>query len=304
MKKTLRYIESKRVRSGRDATEYVFYFSLISTDLIGSPEEKSSTQQLRMKVSISGTLESIWLNQDKNLDVEKVLFEYGRRHLLAKIKENTMIEEDEFWLFTNTEPLECPFESDKIIYQSNTIYEIIVGINELMSDPSLIKTATLILETRDYINAIMIERHKRKLFLVRNERDLLQLFISANTAEEFMYRLSGLKNIIVNINEELLREITGIHNPDIKSIGLVDEYLKKYKSYDDKIVKVYRNINRLRQSYPIHGDNESGVQEAHRFLSIKYPVLNFSEAWKKLLVRYIDSLKQFLDILTEEPNPY
>ena len=75
----------------------------------------------------------------------------------------------------------------------------------------------------------------------------------------------------------MIRKITGIDNSDIKSISLVDEYLRKYKGYNDKITRVFKTINRLRQSYPIHGDNVSGVQDAHRFLNIPYPILKSFE---------------------------
>lgn len=300
MNKTLKYLDSRIVMLGRDATEYIFYFTLIDTELIGSPEEQSSIQRLSIKSSISGTLESMWDFQDADINIEKVLFEYGRRHLIDKIKENSVIDKEELWLTTTTAPPKCPFDSSRIVYQTNELYNIEVGPNELMSDQNLIKIATAIIETRDYINAIIKEKYDKKLFIVRHERDLLQLFINANTTEEFTYRLNGLQNIVVNMREELLREITGIKDSGVRSIGLFNEYLKTFKTSNDNIIEVFKNINRLRQAYPTHGDNEKGVQEAHQFFNIPYPITNYNEAWVTLLTSYFESLKQCLEIISEE----
>ncbi len=300
MNKTLKYLRSSEVISGRDATEYIFYFTLVNTELIGSPEEQSSTQLISIKSSISGTLESIWNYHYADINIEKILFEYGKRHLIDKIKENSVIDKDELWLTTNTAPSICPFDSSRIVYQPDETYDIVVGQNKLMSDQELIKIATSIIETRDYINAIIKEKYTNKLFIVKNERDLLQLFINADTVEDFAYRLNGLQNIVVNMREELLREITKINDSNVKSISLFNEYLKTHKTYNENIVIVFKNINRLRQAYPIHGDNEKGVQEAHQFFDIPYPIVNYNEAWIILLNHYLESLKQCLKIITEE----
>jgi hypothetical protein len=299
MTKTLTFLESRQVKSGRDATEFFFYFSLIDSELIGSPEERSETQVLKIKVSISGTQKAIWefQDQDNRINIEKVLFEFGKKHLIEKIKENSVIEEDELWLATDTAPSNCPFDSDRIVYEPNQSFQIEVGDHELMVDGTIIRVATSILETRDYINAILKERHRKKLFIVINERDLLQLFIAAKSTEEFTYRLSGLKNIVVNMNEELLRENTGITDTSVKSISLIDEYLKRYDNYNEMVANVFRNINRLRQAYPVHGDNVTGVQEAHSFFSLSYPITNYNEAWQILLQSYLNSLKKILEII-------
>jgi hypothetical protein len=49
--------------------------------------------------------------------------------------------------------------------------------------------------------------------------------------------------------------------------------------------------------YPIHGDNVDGVQTAHRYFGITYPIDNASEAWKTVLVFYRDALQRILEII-------
>jgi len=73
--------------------------------------------------------------------------------------------------------------------------------------------------------------------------------------------------------------------------------LQQFDNYDEEIIDTFRSINRLRQMYPIHGDNVDGVQEAHRYFGIEYPINNSSEAWKSILVFYRDALQRILEII-------
>ncbi|MCZ6702293.1 MAG: hypothetical protein O6940_04545 [Ignavibacteria bacterium] len=169
-----------------------------------------------------------------------------------------------------------------------------------MEDKSLIQIATSIIDYRDFINAIIKERHKEKLIIFSEERDILQLFRNANSTEEFVFRISALKTLVTNLNEPLLRKITGINDGKVKSISLLEIFLKGFKKFEEEPIATLKSINRLRQLYPIHGDNIGGVQEAHRKLNIEYPILNPSEAWKKVLMHYQDSLKGILEIIRYE----
>lgn len=63
-----------------------------------------------------------------------------------------------------------------------------------------------------------------------------------------------------------------------RSISLLDSYLKQFNNYDEVVIHTLRNINRLRQMYPFHGDNVAGVQEAHRYFGINYPVIDPANA--------------------------
>ena len=156
---------------------------------------------------------------------------------------------------------------------------------------------TSIIEIRDYINAIFKERHGGKLLILKEERDVLQFFISTNSSEEFIYRLSALRNVVTNLNEAILREITKIDDSQVKSLSLLEKYLLTYNNYDDFSIKVFRSINRLRQAYPIHGDNINGVQDAHKFFKLEYPISDYSESWKKLLINYLDALRRILETI-------
>ena len=226
----------------------------------------------------------------------KVAYEFGKRELIQKIKDGTITEYQELIITSVNSPQKCPYDSKKIKLTKGLSTEFEVE-EKIMEDNSLIQIAFSILSNRDFINALIKERHKEKLFLLAEERDFIQLFRNANSIEEFVFRITAFQLLITNLNEPLLRKLTLITDTKIKSISLLENYLKTYNKYDKEVIKVFRNINRLRQLYPIHGDNVDGVLEAHRTLGINYPINNYSEAWKKILMIYDDSLKRILEII-------
>jgi hypothetical protein len=172
--------------------------------------------------------------------------------------------------------------------------EVNTGEKDIMQDRAFLQLASSIIDTRDNINALFHEKHKAKLLILGEERDLLQFFRNADSQEEFFFRVCALANVVTKLNIQVLRELTKITDPQIKSIKLFEEYLKKNKMLDNKVIKTFQSINNLRQGYPVHGDRSKGVLKAHEYFSLDYPVVNFNEAWKTLLLNYLDALKRLL----------
>jgi ERCC4-type nuclease len=154
---------------------------------------------------------------------------------------------------------------------------------KLMDNSSLLQLASSIIDARDNINAIFHQKHKEKLLLLNEERDLLQLFRDADSEEQFFFRLSALKNIATHLNIKCLRQLTGVSDNQTQSIHLLETYLNKLGDEHQNIVETLRKINNLRQGYPIHGDRTKGVLGAHRFFSFDYPITEYSASWKRLL---------------------
>lgn len=296
MRKRLTLIEAHELPRTRDGSDYIYRFSLVDTSLIGQLEENNYTTQHRIKVGISGTMEAVWMAIQENISFIKVCYEYGKRELIQKVKDGSNQEYQELIITSINYPNKCPFQSDRIQFEIGSSTDFVVA-ERIMEDVSLLQIASTIIDSRDYINAILKERHNKKLFLFSKERDLLQLLRPANTIEEFSYRINALKSFATNMDETLLRELTGINDNNIRSISLLQNYLQQFENYDEGIVNTFRSINRLRQMYPIHGDNVDGVQEAHRYFGIDYPIINSSEAWKAILVFYRDALQRILEII-------
>lgn len=82
-----------------------------------------------------------------------------------------------------------------------------------------------------------------------------------------------------------------------KSLQLLEAYLSLNNVSKSNIADTFRNINKIRQGYPIHGDRSKGVLDAHKYFKITYPITDYSAAWKVLLNSYLKALQQLLEIL-------
>jgi hypothetical protein len=296
MIKRLTLLEVSEKITDRDGSEYIYRFSLVDTSLIGMPEENYYTSIHKIKVFISGRMEASWLAQQSDINFIKVCYEFAKRELIQKVKDGSIREYQELEITSTNYPNECPFQSDKIDMSVGK-FENFEVVKKVMEDVKLIQLASDIIDLRDFINAIIKERHGKKLFQYSEERDIFQMFRDATNIEDFVYRVSALKLFATNFNEELLREITGNQNRQDKTITLLEQYLKTFNNYDEVAIKTIRSINRFRQMYPIHGDNIEGVQDAHTYFQIEYPVLNPSNAWKNILNSYRDALSRIFEII-------
>jgi hypothetical protein len=166
-----------------------------------------------------------------------------------------------------------------------------------MQNQDEIKLASSIIDARDNINAIFKQKYKENLLLLDQERNLLEFFRPANSKEEFSYRLAALGNIVGNLNIEIMRKVTDVNDSSVKSVSLLDALLKSLTRKEEDLIKVFRNLNRIRQGYPVHGNYVEGVLEAHSFFKLKYPVESFNEVWETLLMNYLSALQDLLVIL-------
>ncbi len=283
---------------GRDATELIFPFRLIDSELIGSPEEESRSTYHQISVVVTGALAARWdLTDDQRL---RVMYEYAKRHAVEKIQEGTLSKFEEIDLHPRNVELPCPFNPDRIENPNNAIVSVEITEKKFMEDLSLLALASSIIDARDNINAIFNLLNKDKLIVLVEERDLLQFFRDVQTKEEFSYRLCALANAATNMNIQCLRQLTETEDTQVKSIQLLDTYLGKIGIENKDCVKTFRKINKLRQSYPVHGDRAKGVVEAHKYFEIEYPIMDFSASWKKLLEKYLEALHLLLKELKKK----
>jgi hypothetical protein len=297
MNKTLFFEPARRVISGKDVTEFVFPFRLVDSELLGRPEELSKSAQHQISVVVSRTLAACWdLTDDQKL---RVMYEYGKRHVIEKIREGTLSDGEEIDLHTRNAELPCPFDPERIENPMNAVVNVDLAEKKFMEDSSFLTLASSIIDARDNINAIFNLRNNDKLIVLVEERDLLQFFRDAQTREDFFYRLCALANAATKMNTQCLRRLTQVEDTQVQSIQLLESYLGKIGIQDNGIIKTFRNINKLRQGYPVHGDRTKGVLEAHKYFEIEYPIADYSATWKKLLEKYLEALRKLLNLLKE-----
>lgn len=276
MDKTIFFEPTKRILARGDFTVYVFPFRLVDTDLIGYPDEISRSSHHKVTVVVSRTLASCWhFNDDQQ---HRVMFEYGKRHIIQKVRDGTLGESEELDLHTGNAELPCPFDPERIENPINARVRIEPTDKKLMEDSIFLQLASSIIDARDNINAIFNFLHGDKLILLTGERDLLQLFRDAKSKEDFVFRLCALANIATQLNLQCLRRLTKMADTQAKSLQLLEAYLSLNNVSKSNIADTFRNINKIRQGYPIHGDRSKGVLDAHKYFKITYPITDYSAA--------------------------
>lgn len=295
LNKTIFFEPTRRITSGCDVTEYVFPFRVVDTTLVGGPDEILQSSHHAIKVAVTRTLSSSWDFTDDNL--HRVMFEYGKRHVIQKVQDGTLREFEELDLHTANAPCPCPFDPAQIENPMGAVITLESSSKKLMEDSTFLQLAASIIDARDNINAIFHQKHNEKLIIIGEERDLLQFFRDAKSKEEFFFRLSALSNASTKMNVECLRSLAGITDTQVKSIQLLEAYLRKHSILEQRIIDTLRNINKLRQGYPVHGDRSKGVLEAHAYFSFEYPITNYREAWETLLLHYLEALQKLLEVL-------
>lgn len=299
MKKfVINFLQPRELSTLRDAFEVSFPYWIIDEKYIGTPEEKHQKKFYKITVGITGRMDAAWRAQDKDFDILKILYEFGKRQIIQKLKDHTLQSNEELIISSETHPNNCPFDSTKIKGPNDEPIIIEIPDEPIMKTSEFNELAALIIDTRDNINTLFHSLHKDKLLFIDQERDLLQLFRDAQTPEEFIFRITALRNIIININSIVLVRIINDNQNESKTINLFEQYLRFEfaNNYNEAIIKTYRHINRLRMSYPIHSDQVNGVLDALKYFGLVYPIDEFTKAWKAILIAYKISLVELLDL--------
>jgi len=284
-----------KIQSLRDSIEFLYPFLVVDSGLIGKPEEIARSTRHELKVGISGTLAACWNLPDHLL--ERVLFEYGQRHLKQKLNDGSLSNIEELLLHTGNAENPCPFDPQRIGVVQGARVDVEDAKEIFMENLPFLQMASKIIDTRDNINALFHEKHGEKLIVAKEERDLLQFFRDATTIEEFTFRICALANAAAGLNIKVLRKITGIDDKQVKTIGLLEKYILQNNHDNPVTIKTLRSINKLRQSYPVHGDRTDGVMKAHKYFGLKYPIENYSSSWSTVLGSYLDALERLLENL-------
>jgi hypothetical protein len=227
-----------------------------------------------------------------------LLFPFVIRFVKEKAQDKTLKNYDEQILTTEFGISEYPFDSDSIPIPNGYEIQIEENLESLTDKINRGQLAADLIQKRDNINALFYSKYREKLLLIDQERNLLDFFKQVNSEEEFTFRLASFASLISNFNVKILRSITSNYDENIKSIALFDKYLNNLQR--NNIAELLRNINRLRQGYPIHSDKVDGFIEAHHKLGLTYPITNFESTWLSLLQKYLAALDQVILILKKD----
>ena len=97
---------------GEDGVSYRYPFSAIDSELIGSPEEARVTTRHRLTVKAVGSRLGAW--NLSTAELEKELFEIGRRELLERASRGQLSPEETVSVNTSTHSATPPFDPSRI----------------------------------------------------------------------------------------------------------------------------------------------------------------------------------------------
>ena len=159
-----------------------------------------------------------------------------------------------------------------------------------------------IVDARDYLNAILHERHGQKVLLVHEERAIRHLFQDCGNAVEFGFRVISLGTLVSTMNEPLLKSLSG--STETGSINLLrDFFVSEAPSADISAeIQVLRDIMSVRNMFPTHRDNASHAMTACARLGLGYPIADFRAAWTTLLSKYAGALEGLLEVAKKLPR--
>lgn len=107
---------------GDDSRSFLFPFAMITTDLIGSPEERLATTTHRLIVTIQNSRLPAWRLTEAQLI--KVLFEIGRRVVAERAKTGRLGSEHREMVSTASHSQECPFDPSRLGEPNGATFEI------------------------------------------------------------------------------------------------------------------------------------------------------------------------------------
>ena len=232
-----------------------------------------------------------------NLDTEKLIkltFPFAIKWISERVKDRTLKEFEEKIISTEDKINPYPFDIQKIKKVEG--YEIEFSDNNI-DIGTRIQTNILadsIIELRDNINALIYSKHRDNLLKLNQERNILNLFRRIENGEQFSYAISTLGNLVNDINQNLLKKITGNDDKDMKSFALLEQFLNSIDDEKFQVVEIFKSINRIRQGFPIHTDKSDIIKNLRKF-NIDYPIIDHNEVWQILLEKYKLGLKELLE---------
>ena len=270
--------------------EIMFPYQIFSK---GSNLNKDEVSNYEIKIGITTILlitwgYRYWEKELKKDEIIKLAFPFAIETIKEKYNDGVLKEFEEIILTTeNTK--EYPYDLkriDKVVGYSFQIDNIQTDIKRFIETNQL---ADDIITTRDNINALMVFKFNFRLHNLVQERYILDLYRPVEKEEEFTHRISSLGNLIGDLNIDFLRAETGEKDKKKQSLDLLELFfIKKGVNKDTitRIIKNFRKLRKVRQSYPIHTDTVDGLIDSLGFFGIVYPITDYKNTWNLMLETY------------------
>ena len=271
---------------------------------IGEGDARSFQSEIpgSIEIEVSRTLQTVWGVTDNELQtisgslaVDNILQDpYG---------EHTSITLNTFTAH-RTPPKRPQFEIGELV-PVPAQRAVDASLEERMAQISFL--AVDISEIRDQINAISKHVIGERVLELPQERAIIEMYKPVQTSEEFTNRLTSLAGLITAINKDAIKKHRGLQSDDTRgSILLLEDLLTHFSNSNDakSVCDILKQINYLRQGYPVHGDNVDKVLPAHDFFGLSYPINDYGAAWEIIIRRYFEAMKNMLQIFVAQREAF
>ena len=282
----------------RPGLDFLFLFTAVDSKYVGTPEEFRMIEPHHLLVGISYTLQSRWGLQ--GLPLIKTLFEFGKRHVVERVKDGTLTSMVELQLATSNAPDQAPFDISRIPDPEGVEVTLPMQKPNLLDNPEGLQLGGEIVDMLDNINAVFHDHFGCLLFVPQEFRATLELVRPANSKEEYIVRVISLAQLVDRLNIPSLRTLTNEKDSQVKSISLLERFIMSLGGKPEPAIPILRSLVRLRQAYPVHTDTADGVREAHMILGVGYPVTEFRTAWLTLLTHFLKALQHVKDVVEKD----
>lgn len=289
-KKAIRIIGVKEITpSDLDGRKFQMGFS------IGDFSDGNFVPQHDHKLAFttSGTLESVW--GQPATELSSTASALATDLIVDAVSENRLHDLQKIRFDTYSAPHKPPLGRS---VRPGQILEIPAGsVPTIQTPPSRSFLGENISEIRDHINAISRDLLGDQLLKLPEERALFDMYKEVSTRDEFMIRIQSLAGLTVACNKALLGKVLNISESNSDgSLILLEQFLTKHsgENRSKEISDVFKNVNFLRQGYPTHADRDL---RSYDFFEIGYPVRDYAAAWERILNKYFEAMKRFLEVM-------
>jgi hypothetical protein len=253
-------------------------------------------------VSVSDIVAQTWgLSFEKGGTGEKLLLLYARDRIAEKVLAGTLDQHEQLDIMMRDLANLPKYNPTDAVTTAEALY--IIDRPEIQSPLTAEgHSAEQIVKTRKAINILFKKQYGEELFLPIQEENAGDLYRHANNAADFAVRSQSLGTIVGQMNNDLLRNLTGNKNEEVKSIGLLKQFLGESTADTAEIIKIFRELIHVRNGYPAHTDNMDALK-AHHYFGLSFPVVDYSRSWKGLLSHYLKALQKLNEFLLQKIMP-
>lgn len=111
----IQYLNFYQLPKTKDTDEFEYRYNMVESDSENTIYDVSNEKLYILKVNITGPRLAAWMaNGYSGEQLEKICFEYGRRHLIEKIKEGSVQAVETLNITTDSFSERCDFDPNKL----------------------------------------------------------------------------------------------------------------------------------------------------------------------------------------------